>query len=131
MIRLLAKLCIAHCDPQRDFVGHVGGDDFLVLYQSDDWQLRCAQLIADFALQAKELFDEVARAAGGIDAEDRNGVNRFFPFTTLSIGAVVVSSNQFCSAEAVANQAALAKHEAKLSSSGLFVMQLVPETQAA
>jgi diguanylate cyclase (GGDEF)-like protein len=133
MIRLLAKLSVAHCDPQRDFVGHVGGDDFLILYQSEDWESRCNQLIADFARQAQGLFDESALSAGGIEAEDRNGVNRFFPFTTLSIGAVVVSCNQYRSAEEVATQAALAKHEAKLAKSGFFVSRAVeiPVARAA
>jgi EAL domain-containing protein (putative c-di-GMP-specific phosphodiesterase class I)/GGDEF domain-containing protein len=58
MIRLLARLVVAHCDAQRDFVGHVGGDDFLVLFQSEDWQRRCELIISEFADLAKNLFDE-------------------------------------------------------------------------
>lgn len=122
MIRLLAKLVVTHCDPQRDFVGHVGGDDFLVLFQSEDWQWRCERIISEFADRAKELFDEEARLRGGIDAEDRHGVMRFFPCTTLSIGALKIASSKYRDAEEVATQAALAKHEAKMSGSGLYVL---------
>jgi diguanylate cyclase (GGDEF)-like protein len=130
MIRWLAKLAVAHCDPQRDFVGHVGGDDFLILFQSDDWRHRCDLIVSEFAHRAKDLFDESARLSGGIQAEDRHGVMRFFPCTTISVGAVCVRSGQYRDAEEVATQAALAKHEAKMSGSGLFVQAERPMQRA-
>ncbi|NCN98537.1 MAG: diguanylate phosphodiesterase, partial [Rhodoferax sp.] len=92
----------------------------IVLFQSPDWHERCQRIIAEFNAQAVHLFEESARLAGGIEAEDRHGVRRFFPLTTLSIGAVVVPSGQSLHAEDVANQAALAKHDAKLSGDGFF-----------
>ncbi|MCE1190721.1 MAG: EAL domain-containing protein [Acidovorax sp.] len=121
MIRLVARLCVSHCDARRDFVGHVGGDDFMILFQSHNWQQRCEAIIQEFAREALALFDEAARHARGIEAEDRQGVKRFFPCTTLSIGAVRVLRGQYDSAEQVANEAALAKHDAKQSPSGLHV----------
>lgn len=125
MIRLLASVLKAQCDAERDFLGHVGGDDFLVLFQSRDWRERCQRAIAEFNAQAVYLFDDVARARGGIEAEDRQGVLRFFPLSTVSIGAVVVASGQFSHAEDVANVAALAKHDAKLAGDG-FAERAVP-----
>ena len=122
MIRLVARLAMAHCDPQRDFVGHVGGDDFILLYQSADWQQQCEQLISEFAEHATELFDLPAREAGGIQAEDRYGVSRFFAMTTLSIGAVKIKCGEFSSAEDVASVAARAKHEAKTRGEGLVIL---------
>ncbi|WP_255555737.1 phosphodiesterase [Rhodoferax sp. PAMC 29310] len=56
MIRLVARLTQAHCDPLRDFVGHVGGDDFIILYQSADWELQCQRIVDEFALAAVDLF---------------------------------------------------------------------------
>ena len=123
MIRLVAKLAVAHCDPLADFVGHVGGDDFILLYQSADWQQQCQNMVSKFAVSAVELFDPPARLAGGIHAEDRHGVTRFFPMTTLSIGAVTVQSGDYVNAEQVASIAARAKHEAKTSGEGLVVRQ--------
>ena len=123
MIRLLARLLLAHCDPQRDFVGHVGGDDFVIAFQSKDWHDRCSRIIDALATHARELFDPQAQAEGGIQAEDRQGVLRFFPCTTLSIGAVVVNPGQYQRAEDVASAAAVAKHQAKSGRSGLYVLQ--------
>jgi diguanylate cyclase (GGDEF)-like protein len=121
MIRLAAKLAVSHCDPRRDFVGHVGGDDFILLYQSDDWQLQCELIVTKFADRAVELFDAPAREAGGIHAEDRHGVSRFFPLTTLSIGAVVIRAGEYSTAEEVASIAARAKHQAKIQGEGLLI----------
>lgn len=122
MIRLVARLALAHCDPRCDFVGHVGGDDFILLYQSADWQTRCQQFVTEFAARAVELFDVSAREAGGIHAEDRHGVPRFFPLTTISVGAVKIKTAMFTSAAQVASVAARAKHDAKNLGAGLWVL---------
>ena len=121
MIRLVARLATAHCDARRDFVGHVGGDDFMLIFQSSNWLQRCKNIVHDFAREALALFDEPARQAGGICAEDRHGVERFFPCTTLSIGAVRITPGRFRHAEEVANLAAVAKREAKQSASGVVL----------
>ena len=121
MIRLCARLAVTHCDARRDFVGHIGGDDFMVLFQSGDWQQRCERIVGDFDTQARELFDEDARLAGGIHGEDRQGQPRFFACTTLSIGAVRVRRGDFRHADEVATAAAVAKHDAKAGRRGLHV----------
>ncbi len=46
-------LCLAQClndrvDPSRDFVGHIGGDDFLLVLGPEDWRKRLNQLLDDF-----------------------------------------------------------------------------------
>lgn len=119
MIRLVARLAVTHCDAQRDFVGHVGGDDFMLLFQSTDWLQRCRLIVDEFAQEALALFDDAASKAGGIWAEDRHGVKRFFSCTTLSIGAVRITPGSIQNAEEVANLAALAKHDAKQSPQGI------------
>ena len=115
MIRLLARISMEQCDAQRDFLGHVGGDDFIFLFQSPDWRERSQRIVDEFAERALSMFDEEARQKGGIEAEDRHGVMRFFPCTTVSIGAVAIDSSKYSRAEEVANLAAHAKHNAKLS----------------
>ena len=121
MIRLLASLIVSECDPQRDFAGHVGGDDFVVLFQSADWEKRCTRIIARFNSAALDLFDPDSRSQGFIEAEDRNGVCTRFPLTTLSIGALYVEPGAFQIPEDVASAAAAAKHRAKRASGGLYV----------
>jgi diguanylate cyclase (GGDEF)-like protein len=123
MIRLVARMLISHCDARRDFVGHVGGDDFLVLFQSGDWLERCERIVAAFNAKALELFDPEALALGGIQAEDRHGDMRFHPCTTLCIGAVQVPPGRFAHAEDVASAAAAAKRQAKQANRGVVVLE--------
>ncbi|MCA6215816.1 EAL domain-containing protein [Ideonella sp. B7] len=119
MILLTARTLTGQTDPRRDFVGHVGGDDFVVLFQSDDWEPRCRAILASFNAAAAQLYDEPERQAGGVMAEDRHGNLRFHPLTTLSVGAVRVSANPSLRPEDVANAAARAKRRAKMQGLGL------------
>ena len=121
MIQLVARTLVSHCDPRRDFVGHVGGDDFVVLFQSGDWLERCERIVASFNQKALLLFDEEALVEGGIEAEDRHGVRRFFKCTTLSLGVVTVRPGAYTRPEQVACAAAAAKHEAKRSRLGIAI----------
>jgi hypothetical protein len=92
-----------------------------MLLQSTNWEQRCQHIIQELASSAKNLFSADARERGGIEAEDRHGVIRFFPYTSLSIGVVPVQTGQFARAEEVASRAAQAKHHAKSSPQGLYV----------
>jgi predicted signal transduction protein with EAL and GGDEF domain len=114
VIKLLAATISRHADPQRDFVGHVGGDDFVILFQSADWLVRCERLVAEFNAAAVQLYDADARAAGGIEAEDRRGFRQFFGFTSVYMGAVALGANSALRGAAeVATAAARAKLQAK------------------
>jgi diguanylate cyclase (GGDEF)-like protein len=130
MIKLAAKCIAAQCDPVRDFLGHVGGDDFVVLFQSPDWLARCRLIVAEFNNEARALFDAADREREGISAEDRQGNPAFFPLTTISIGAVDASSRRFVRHEDVASAAAAAKREAKHRGLGIFELP-APEASIA
>ena len=132
MIRTQARCLSEACDPRRDFIGHVGGDDFVLLMQSPDWRERLERAVQQFNQAARELYDEEAIEAGGIHAEDRHGVMRFHGFTTVSIGVVVVHPGRLRSAEDVANTAAVAKHHAKQARLGIYVLdeRAAPDGQA-
>jgi GGDEF domain-containing protein len=99
----------------------VGGDDFVVLFQSTDWETRCTRIISHFNTAALSLFDEETRSRGYIEAEDRKGNYSTFPLTTVSIGALYVSPGMFHIAEDVASAAAAAKHHAKRQNAGLYI----------
>lgn len=115
MIMLTAEVIKHHCDPLRDFVGHVGGDDFVVLFRSPDWMDRVQRIIAEFNEQATDLYDDQGRHNGGIEAEDRYGVPRFFPFVTLGVGALTVTPSlcERIRPEDIASAAAHVKHKVK------------------
>ena len=129
VIRTVARLLVAHCNVRQDFVGHVGGDDFIVLFQGNDWEAKCRRVIDEFARQAVDLYDEEDRQAGGIHAEDRHGAMHFFPCTTLCIGVVQIAPGTCRTVEDVATEAARAKHGAKVAASGLAIYQAAAPTR--
>ncbi|MFC4528425.1 EAL domain-containing protein [Dyella halodurans] len=131
MIRLLSSLLSEHVDPALDFVGHIGGDDFVVLFQSEDWAARCHCVIEAFNSRSPHLFDEVDIVRGGLRGKDRRGMPQFFPFTTVVMGAVQLSPPLPQRAQSIAAFAARAKRQAKRSNVGLHVLARVTPPLAA
>lgn len=107
--RLLGKIC----DPRQDFIGHIGGDDFILVMQSEDWELRCNRALAAFAQGSPAMFDKQHRLENGYLTEDRQGKLSHQPLPTLSIGAMQVWPGQFRSHHEIAEAAAVAKKMAK------------------
>ncbi len=124
MIRLLAGLLQATAQPGLDFIGHIGGDDFVILFQSEDWQARCHALLQRFDEDRLVLFQPEHVAAGGYHCEDRRGHREFQALVSLSIGAVRIDPEHFSHYQQVARAAAEAKHQAKrIEGSCLFLDQ--------
>jgi diguanylate cyclase (GGDEF)-like protein len=113
LIRILAHSLAEAADPALDFIGHIGGDDFIVLFQSEDWNMRCDRIIRSFDEQAKTLYTPEDQARGGILAEDRLGRSHFHALPTLSIGVVPVEAGIFASHHEISAAAAEAKKQAK------------------
>ncbi|RUL67161.1 GGDEF domain-containing protein [Dyella dinghuensis] len=122
MIRLLAGILTAHVNPRSDFVGHIGGDDFLLVLQSDDWEIRCKEMVALFNQGARSLFAAEDIARQGIVGEDRHGNTQFFPLTTVAIGAVRVLPPFPGRPETLATLAARAKRHAKRAQVGFYLL---------
>lgn len=127
LIQLTGRLLNWACDPKLDFIGHIGGDDFVLLMQSRDWRSRCENALRSFEQAAAIIFSEADLAAGGFNCEGRDGATRFHPLTTLSIGAVPVSPGQYASHHAVSAAMAEAKKMAKRTpGNALFLEQRTP-----
>ncbi|KIP15649.1 MULTISPECIES: EAL domain-containing protein [Burkholderia] len=128
VLKYAATVLAGICDPQRDFLGHVGGDDFLVLFQSDDWHARAAAAIGRFNDGAQRFYTLVDQRAGGLHGEDRHGNPAFFGFVTMAIGAVGVPAGAHRAmrygSDEIASVAALAKRRAKQQPDGLAVVDL-------
>lgn len=113
VILLLAQLTSEVVDKRIDFVGHIGGDDFFVIFQSQDWEERCWDIVACFTKAVAATVDAGNDAGAGYLAENRKGelVRQLMP--TLSVGAVRVEPGQYESHREVAAAASMAKKQAK------------------
>lgn len=95
------------------FVGHIGGDDFMLLLSGDDWQQHCQQVLDRFEAMAPSFYRPADRQAGGLTGEDRQGQQRFFPFISLSIAALPVDPQHFKSPVAISERLCELKRHAK------------------
>lgn len=124
MIQLTGRLLGWSCDHKLDFIGHIGGDDFILLLQSRDWKTRCEQALRSFEQAASLLFREEHLLEGGYTSESRDGQIQFHPLTSLSIGAIQVSPGQFVSHHEVSAAMSDAKKMAKkIPGNSLFIEQ--------
>ena len=122
MILLTARLLTEACAAETDFIGHVGGDDLVLLMQSADWEDKVRHALDQFDLHALAMFDSTNREAGGFHSLDRMGNPVCFALTSLSVGAVVIEPGTLRSHKDVLSRAAEAKKQAKqIPGSALFV----------
>ncbi|MFZ4539840.1 diguanylate cyclase, partial [Propionivibrio sp.] len=124
VIRLTARILTGACDAEPDFIGHVGGDDFVLIMRSEDWEARCKRALATFDTEILKFFstDDIDR--GGYITENRKGEMEFHRLTALSIGAIDVKPGMFRNHLQVSIAAAEVKKKAKsIPGNSLFINQ--------
>lgn len=107
---------------QPVFVGHIGGDDFVVICHPDQMESLAGNIISAFDSQIGALFDEADRARGYIEIADRHDQMRKFPLMTISLG-IASSVNRAFESHIEASQVATdMKHFAKRDPTSSFAV---------
>ncbi|MEB0140357.1 MULTISPECIES: GGDEF domain-containing protein [unclassified Undibacterium] len=122
IIEITSEILKQHCDAHKDFIGHIGGDDFLILFRSEDWEQRCRNILQSFAEAIQNFYSNEDRERGGYLSEDRQGQKVFYPLVCLSLGVVKSSANKFYSHHQISLAASDAKKQAKkIHGNSLFI----------
>lgn len=95
------------------FVGHIGGDDFIIIADCEPAESICRQIIADFEAEIVKHYSAEDLERGAIEGVDRYGVARVFPIMTISIAVVICSKGEFNSTVEIAKAAAEIKDHTK------------------
>lgn len=91
VIKETARIIIKSLKQTRnksDFIGHIGGDDFVVVTTVDAVEKLCKTIIEEFDSMVSSFYNEQDRAAGFIVAPDRQGTLQNIPLLSISIGIV-------------------------------------------
>lgn len=96
-----------------DFVGHIGGDDFVVVTSPDRVDGICRALITRWDKESLALYDPGDVARGTLIARDRQGQPQVYPLIGVSIGVVTNSHRPIATMEEVSRVAAEVKYKAK------------------
>lgn len=91
MIKTTAD-CIEESCLKEEFMGHIGGDDFVII--TDYWEIEqlCQCIINKFQEKINMLYTQDDLDNGYILSKNRNGIEEKYPMATLSIAVV---TNEF------------------------------------
>jgi len=111
-------------DNDRSFIGHIGGDDFIIIADPDRAEKMCHEVIHEFDRRIVKFFTQSDKETGFIVGRDRHGSYRKVPLMSLSIAVVTNNAtSQFENSLDMAQKAAELKGYAK-SLSGSVVLKL-------
>lgn len=119
--RILRDVVKGLC-PKRGFVGHIGGDDFIIILPLDRVQEVCAEIISVFDTLIRYQYNEQDRRAGYYFGKDRRGHLHRVPLMTLSIGIVTNEHRYFSHPAEVSETATEMKMYAKTLPGSVFVV---------
>ena len=110
--------------PQKEiFIGHIGGDDFVVIANPEQAKRICQQLVADFEKRIGRFYEAQDAQRGHIIGKDRQGVTQKFPLITISVAIVTDDGTRFKNPLDMAMTAAELKDYAKLLPGSNYVTQ--------
>ncbi|WP_430461339.1 GGDEF domain-containing protein [Thalassolituus sp. LLYu03] len=112
VLRWLGKLLQNYAD-NHTFVGHIGGDDFLLITEDQDIALLCDSILENFRTGVQPFHSEDDWAQGYIPGSDRNGNACQLPLLSLAIGVVPSTMIQHQDQQALSTLATRAKRLAK------------------
>lgn len=122
LLKALANCIMINTNNKHCFVGHIGGDDFIIMFKSNDVEIICQKILEDFAKQSLVFISKAHQMQRGYSALDRRGNEIFHPLISLAIGVIQPDSACYGSYHQIADLASKAKSEAKKKSgNNLFI----------
>lgn len=99
--------------PETAFLGHIGGDDFVMVLRSSETEQLMNELIKQYDSGAPSFYNETDREQGYIESVDRKGVPARYPFVSISLAGVKLRPGNFEHHLQVANVCAEVKKRCK------------------
>jgi diguanylate cyclase (GGDEF)-like protein len=92
--RLIAEV-VNDLGAQNAFIGHVGGDDFVIIVPPHLAEPSAEALSKRFDEEVPRLYDPLDHERGYVEVEDRQGTLQRFPLLSVSIGGVTTDKRHF------------------------------------
>ncbi len=116
VIQQTARICyneMVEVGCPDDFIGHIGGDDFVVVTTPQRAPTICEGIIRRFEEQRGGFYSDEVVAAGYFRGHDRSGAERDFPLMTITIAVLLPTLKQITDLTALAEEAARCKQVLK------------------
>lgn len=106
IIRHLAEILKKRIGKTGDFIGHIGGDDFVAIVAGNGVEELCRTVIDDFDRSVPDFYGKNDLDRGFITTKNRHGIEEDFPLLSI---AIAVTSSKKCNTVYM-----LSKHMAEL-----------------
>lgn len=106
----------------HDFIGHVGGDDFVIIAPPDNAEKIAKKIINDFDLASTNFFEKKDKEKGYIETKGRDGQIHKFSFITISIGIISSVDKEFTHTAQINTLGAEMKTLAKKFSESKYIL---------
>jgi PleD family two-component response regulator len=113
VIRETARVLLTQSEPCKGFVGHIGGDDFVVIALPEEAEGLSQKIIEAFDAKAPEFYEPADQSRGFVETTDRRGQVTRFPLLSMAIGVVTNQLRPITSLGEVSKIGAEMKHFAK------------------
>lgn len=101
------------CCRKDEFMGHIGGDDFVVISGDFEAGKLCQNIIECFSKSIEHLYSEEDWSRGYIISKNRNGFQEQFPIATLSIAGLSNQKHRICEVDEFSKKIAELKKKSK------------------
>jgi diguanylate cyclase (GGDEF)-like protein len=118
--RILTGVCMLEGDG-AEFVGHLGGDDFVLVLPEPAYQRVCKRILEEFDAQRSRFHTPQEVAQGHYTSRDRRGRKAKFPLMSISVAAVSTAQGKYSSASAIGEALVEKKKRAKRIRGSSFV----------
>lgn len=104
------------------FLGHIGGDDFVIVTASERVRTLCEGIISDFDRMKLSFYTESDQQRGYIMANNRHGKEERYPLLTISLAVVINQKERFSNVHAISERAALVKKQCKAQEGSCYLV---------
>lgn len=125
IIKFTARTISKHVHQIQDsdnFIGHIGGDDFVAIIGQTDYDKVCQEIIQEFDKYAVDFYNEDDVERGYVEVANRRGIIEQFPLTTISIAVLEVDSKIYKTTLEIGEVAGQIKHQAKRVPGSTYVI---------
>ncbi len=119
----LVSKAVAEHGAEDDFIGHIGGDDFVVITTPDSFEAICQAVVDSFDADIPGFYNASDRKRGYIVGENRQGDKVDFPLATISIAVVTNKDNKSLNHIQFGEIAAEMKEHAKAETGSVFKVE--------
>uniref|UniRef100_UPI00406D116D GGDEF domain-containing protein n=1 Tax=Paenibacillus sp. FSL R7-0652 TaxID=2921687 RepID=UPI00406D116D len=113
LIQATAGLLREHFGVSEGFLGHIGGDDFIVILNHHQYKQVCEEVISRFEKLKQSFYNEQDWSNQYVIGEGRSGLNRPIPLVSVSIAVVTNLYQRYGNINQIVHEAAGVKKSCK------------------